>query len=360
MSDKNRHKEISLDYITLTQRKVFMGLLLIILLLLSSFYSIRVGSYHITVGKLFEILLEGKGDHVLNHVLWEIRLPRTFAALIAGAGLGLAGAIMQNLLRNPLASPFTLGVSQGAAFGAASAIILLGAGQTYRVGNEAVTINSPYMVVIFAFLGSLVAVFSILLLSVLRGISPESLILAGVALSSFFGAATMLLQYFASDMQIAATVFWTFGDLGKAGWNDNLLMLIVLVPSFVYFFYRSWSYNALEWGDEVAKSLGVNIKVLRILGMVISSLVASVMIAFLGIIGFIGLISPHVVRLIVGNDHRFLIPYSALFGGFLLLLSDILARKVMAPVILPVGILTSFAGAPLFIYLLIKRRRIIE
>jgi iron complex transport system permease protein len=352
MLDKN----ISQEYRVFIQSKVVIGLLLLTLVVLFGVYSINVGSYPISPGKLLTLLMERETDDIFHHIFWSIRLPRTFAAIIAGAGLGLAGVIMQNILRNPLASPFTLGVSQGAAFGAAFAIIVLGGGQLHQVGNEAITFYSPYLIVIFAFLGSLVTVFSILLLSVRRDITPESLILAGVALSSFFGAATMLLQYFASDMQIAATIFWTFGDLGKARWNDISLMVVALILSFTYFFWNSWCYNALQWGEETAEGLGVDVKRLRLLGMVISSFVASVAIAFLGIIGFIGLVSPHIMRIFVGNDYRFLIPYSAILGGLLLLLSDILARTIMAPVVLPVGILTSFSGAPFFLYLLIKRR----
>ncbi len=164
----------------------------------------------------------------------------------------------------------------------------------------------------------------------------------------------MFLQYFASDMQVAATVFWTFGDLGKAGWRENAIMLVAFLFAFVYFVAVRWRFNALQWGDEVAQSLGVRVKRLRIIGMVLSALSVAVITAFLGIIGFIGLIAPHMARFLVGSDHRFLIPCSAILGALLLLLSDIVARMLMPPIILPVGIITSFLGAPLFLYLLIK------
>ena len=197
----------------------------------------------------------------------------------------------------------------------------------------------------------------ILLLASLKGVSTEAVILAGVALSAFFGAATMLLQYFADDIQVAASVFWTFGDLGKAGWTENILIGITVVLAFAFFLVGRWEQNALLWGDEVAASLGIRVRNLRITAMLFSALTVAVTTAFLGIIGFIGLMAPHLARLFVGNDYRYLLISSALTGALLLLISDIIARSLIPPVILPVGIITSFAGAPLFLYLLTRRRK---
>lgn len=341
-------------YLKLIRGKVLLGGVLASLLLIFAFISISTGSFNLSLKEVFYALIS-KREH--SFIVWNIRVTRTLGAILAGASLGVAGAVMQNVLKNPLASPFTLGVSHGAAFGAAFAIIILGAGQTHTLGTEAVTVFRPYYVGLSAFLGALLTVILILLLSFLRRVTPEGIILAGVALSSLFGAATMFLQYFASDIQVAATVFWTFGDLGKAGWTENKIMLLAFIPCFLFFLLNRWNYNAMLWGDEVAKSLGVNIKFLRISSMFLSALVVSVCTAFLGIIGFVGLISPHLVRFFVGSDYRFLIPYSALLGAALLLVSDLIARTIMAPIILPVGIITSFAGAPLFFYLLIRKRR---
>ncbi|MFQ3574453.1 MAG: iron ABC transporter permease [Thermodesulfovibrionales bacterium] len=356
MSDRVMESS-ALEYERSLKKRSLAGLFLIGFLILLTIYSLQVGSYSLTYYDLFKALI-GEGSDTLRHVLWDIRLPRMIAAVIAGAGLGVAGAVMQNVLRNPLASPFTIGVSQGAAFGAAFAIIFFGAGQTHMSGTEGVTVYSPYIIVLCAFCGSLISVTFILLLSALREVTPEALILAGVALSAFFGALTMFIQYFASDIQVAATVFWTFGDIGKAGWRENGLILAVLLVVMTYFISNSWNYNVLQWGDESAKGLGVSVKSMRIGGMLMSSLIVSVITAFLGIIGFIGLIAPHIIRLIIGNDYRFLIPYSAIFGGFLLLFSDVLARTLLSPVVIPVGIITSFMGAPMFIYILIKGKRV--
>lgn len=342
------HRAVALKWM------VAAGLLL--LLACAAVFSMTVGSLPLTMTDIVTGLL-AEADTRHGHVIWQIRLPRMLTSVVAGAGLALAGVVMQNILRNPLASPFTIGVSQGAGFGAAFAIIFLKAGSAHLAGNQAVTLHSPDLVVLFAFAGAMLSVSFILALSLLRRITPEAVILAGVALSAFFGAATMFLQYFASDMQVAATVFWTFGDLGKAGWRENMIMLGALLVAFGYFFAVRWRFNALQWGDEVAQSLGVRVKWLRITGMVLGSLCVAVITAFLGIIGFIGLIAPHTARFLVGGDHRFLIPCAVVIGASLLLVSDIIARLLMPPIILPVGIITSFLGAPLFLYLLIKGRR---
>ncbi|MBN1675184.1 MAG: iron ABC transporter permease [Kiritimatiellae bacterium] len=336
------------------RRKVLLSLGLAAVLVVAAALSLGIGAYPLRLTDLIQALC-GSGDGVRRHILLNIRLPRMAAALLAGGCLGLAGAAMQSVLRNPLASPFTLGVSQGAAFGAAFAIIVLGAGRLLVTGDEPLLVQSPHVIVLAAFLGSLITVAALLVLSACRDLSPAALILAGVALSSFFGAATMLLQYFASDIQVAAAVFWTFGDLGKARWGELGFMALALAPATGYLVWRRWHFNALLWGDDTAKSLGVAVYRLRILSLVLTALIASVATAFLGIIGFVGLIAPHIMRMILGQDHRFLFPCSMLAGGLLLLVSDALARTVLAPIVLPVGILTSFAGVPLFLYLLLKR-----
>jgi len=349
---------IEATYRELVRRKRATTALLLLLLAAAALLSARTGSLPISWSAMLSALLDwGGGDGRVAHVIWRIRLPRTIAAILAGGGLALAGVVVQNVLRNPLASPFTIGVSQGAACGAAFAIIVLRAGEAHRAGTEGVTVNSPHLVVASAFAGALLAVTFILVLASLRHVTSEAVILAGVALSAFFGATTMLLQYFADDIQVAATVFWTFGDLGKASWPEDAAMAVVCACALAWFVAGRLNHNALLWGDDVAQSLGVRVRRLRITAMVLSALTVAVITSFLGIIGFVGLMAPHLMRLVVGNDHRFLIPASVLSGAILLLASDIVARTVMAPVILPVGIITSFAGAPLFLYLLVKRRR---
>ncbi len=324
--------------------------LLSLVLLTAALGSLTIGAYPIALRDLWD-LVPGDGEASLRYVLLHIRLPRTLAALLAGMALGVAGVAMQNVLRNPLASPFTLGVSQGAAFGAAFAIIVLG----NRAADLSAASPAPHVTVLTAFVGSLVTVAFLVSLGSWRNVTPDGLILAGVALSSLFGAGTMLLQYFATDVQVSASVFWTFGDLGRSGWRELGGIALVVLPVTAWFSRCRWSFNAMPWGDDSAVSLGVNAAGLRLSTLVLAALVSAVVTAFLGVIGFVGLVAPHVMRMLLGEDHRFLLPGAALGGGLLLLLADMLARTVMAPMVLPVGILTAFAGAPLFLYLLARR-----
>lgn len=284
-------------------------------------------------------------------------MPRVLAAIIGGAGLSTAGCVMQNNLRNPLASPSTLGISNSAAFGANLAIIVFGAGRVGSTSLDAVAINNPYVVTTSAFIWAMVSAMVILMLARFRGFTPEAMVLSGVAISSVFSAGTMLIQYFAQDVQVAAAVFWTFGDLGRAVGNEVIIMTVVIGLSIIYFLFRRWDYNAIDSGEENAKSLGVHVENIRLGGMFVSSLITAVVVSFLGIIGFIGLVPPQIMRRIIGGDHRYLIPASALAGALLLLVSDTLARTVISPVVLPVGAITSFFGAPLFLYLLARGYR---
>ncbi len=344
-------------YKNILKKRILLLSALMSLLVIFSILSLKTGSFSISNIDIFKILSGQKTDEIISNILLNIRIPRLISAIIAGAGLSLAGVVMQSLLRNPLASPFTLGISHGAVFGATFAIIFFGAGQMFSTG-EGVLLKggSSYLVVISAFIGSLFAVSLIMLLSLIKNAKPEAIVLGGVALNAFFGAATMLLQYFANDLQVSAALFWTFGDLGKARWNEIWIISAVFLGCFIYFFYNSWNYNAAQWGHEWAKGLGTEIKKIIPIGMLFSCLITAVITAFVGIIGFVGLIAPHIARYIIGNNHRFLIPCSVIVGACLLVLCDILARTILQPVIIPVGIITSFAGAPFFFYLLIKKR----
>jgi len=323
-------------------KKIFLGITLILSLFLLSLLALAMGDYSLSVNDVITTLLGG-GNRYQQLVIWNIRLPRILAAVVAGASLSMAGAVMQCVLRNPLASPFTMGVSHGAMFGACLAIVVFG-----------LETGGPYLITFSAFLGALVCIIAVLTLAKIKNLTPEAMVLSGVALSSLFTAGTMLIQYFSDELELAAMVYWTFGDLGRASWNDIFIMFLILFISSIYFLWKRWDYNALEAGEEVAKSLGVDIEGTRLLSMLLSSLLTAVNVAFLGIIGFIGLISPHIVRILVGGDYRFLIPLSSLFGSVLLLSADILSRILIAPVILPVGILTSFLGTPMFLYLLLR------
>jgi iron complex transport system permease protein len=347
--------EILREYEEFTDRKVLFGGLSAAALLALFLYAIAAGPVHIPVLDVIAILAGG-GSGTHRTIIWQIRLPQALAAVVAGAGLSVAGAAMQNVLRNPLGSPFTLGISQAAAFGAAFAIVFLGVGTTARGDDYTVLINNPYVITTSAFLWSLVSTAVILALVRYKRATPETMILTGVAMGSLFTASLSLVQYFARDVEVAAIVFWTFGDVARATWSDLAVMTAATVVGSVYFVKNSWNYNALNSGDETAQSLGVNVARLRIGGMLVASLVTAFIISFVGIIGFVGLVVPHIVRKAIGGDERFLMPVSCVVGAALLLASDTVARLVIAPVVLPVGILTSFVGAPMFIYLVVRGR----
>ena len=349
--------KVLVEYKKSISKKVFFGAVSAAILFLVIVYSISVGSYIIPVSEVVSILFQGEVTSTAHNVIWNIRIPRILAAIIAGVGLSVAGAAMQSILRNPLGSPYTLGVSNAAAFGAAFALSALGAGEVASGAAEAaVMLDNPYTITICAFISSLIATTVILLLAKYKGATPETMILTGVALNSLFAAGITALMYFSDEMQIAAIVFWQFGDAGKAGWRELGIITILTIPSVIYFIRNSWNYNSLKSGDETAKSLGVNVDSLRITGMIVSSLLTAVIVSFIGIIGFVGLVIPHIVRRFIGGNEMYLIPYSCLTGGLLLLAADTAARTVASPIVLPVGILTSFMGAPLFIYLVIKGR----
>jgi iron complex transport system permease protein len=334
-------------------KKYLVLLGLVVLIIGVSLFALCAGSAKIPVSDVLKALF-GQSTEKSTIVTVNIRLPRILMAIVSGIGLALAGCVMQSILKNPLASASTLGVSQGAAFGAAIAITYFGGGAVMSNTAGSVTISNPVLTSVFAFSGAMIVTFVVLGLSKYRKVTPESMILAGVALSSLFSGATALIQYFSSDVQVAAIVFWAFGDLGRATIKEIGIVACVTGIGLIYFLFNRWNYNAIECGEHSAIGLGVNVSRIRLIGMTISSVMVATIVSFVGIINFIGLIAPHIMRRFVGNDYRFLLPASALMGALLLLVSDTFARLIISPVILPIGAITSFLGAPLFLYLIFK------
>ena len=345
--------EVLKQYNSHTRKKTMYLWFMFLFMVILSFTGILLGTGNITLKDLFDIH-SGTGNEINFHILVNLRLPRILAAIISGAALSVSGVVMQSILRNPLGSPFTLGISNAAAFGAAFAIIVMGTGKTYSSNSDAVLLLNPYLTTFSAFFWSLMAGLLILLVARKRGATPENMILTGIIASSLFTALTTGLQYMADDIQLSAIVFWTFGDLSRGGWKELLIQSVIIIPAMIYFFYNRWNYNAIDSGDEAALSLGTDINSLRLKGMILTSVTTAAVVSFYGIIAFVGLIVPHIVRRLTGSNERFLIPGSALTGATFLLGCDILARTIIRPMILPVGILTSLVGAPLFIFLLMK------
>ena len=319
---------------------------LLVMLAAAVLLSLRAGSYHTPVLELIKGIFGRAADSKVNLVVQNNRLPRICTAIVSGAGLGITGCVLQAVLRNPLASASTLGVSQGASFGAAFAIIVLQRGAAAGMGAVAIPVC--------AFLGSMSVALVILGLSRFRQVSPEGIVLAGVAISAMFTGGTTLMQYFADEIQLNTLVFWTFGSLGNTSWTDVGRMAAVVLCAGVYFACKRWDFNALLSGEETAVSLGIHVRRLTMFNMVLCCVTISVIVSYIGLINFIGLAAPHLVRLVVGNNHVYLLPGSAAAGALLLLLGDLAARVVISPVILPIGAITSFLGGPLFLYLLFK------
>jgi iron complex transport system permease protein len=337
------------------KHKILVLIILFVLLFLMVMVSIFVGSSGISFGEVF-LAFFGGGSETARLIVYQIRLPRVVAALVIGASLAIAGLIMQSVLRNPMASPSTLGVSNAAVFGANFAIIVLGGGILNSSQGNPIIISSPYLVTGLAFCFALVAVFLILLLSKIRGFSPEVVVLAGVASGSLFSAGTTIIQYFASSTQLSSAVFWSFGDLSRVSYSQSLIIAVVFAVCFVVFYLFRFSYNALAISDETAVSLGVKVQLVRFISLLLASLLTAVSVSFAGIIGFIGLIAPQLIKRFVGNDIRILLPASALLGALILVISDTLARVIFNGVSLPVGAITSIFGAPIFIYILLRKK----
>jgi iron complex transport system permease protein len=319
--------------------------------------ALGLGSVQIDAVELIRTLAGSGADRRAALVVWNIRLPQAITAVVAGVGLSLSGAVMQTVLKNPLGSPFTLGVSHAAAFGAALAVMFFGGGRMGSTPSDAVLLSNLPVTTVSAFACSLLATGVVILLSRSRGATPESMVLSGVALGSLFTAATLLLQYFAEDSQLAAMVFWSFGDLARTRWPEVAAMSVTVGLAAFFFLWNRWNYNALDAGAETAASLGVRVNRVRLAGLLVSSLVTSVIVAFCGVIGFIGLLGPHMTRRLLGDDHRFLLPGSALAGALILLAADTAARTALSPRTLPVSIVTSFLGAPLFLWMIVRGTR---
>ncbi|MEZ5803464.1 MAG: iron ABC transporter permease [Rhizobiaceae bacterium] len=280
-------------------------------------------------------------------VVSHLRLPRIAMAILGGAALGAAGTVMQGVTRNPLVSPYTLGISAAAAFGASLAII-------FGFGQSA---GGQWLVVASAFVFALACAVVVFGAGLQVGTSPETVILTGIALMYLFMAGTATIQFLASEEQLASVVHWTFGSLTRAGWPAVVAMAVVSLVSWPFFFRHAWSLNAIaSGGDDFARSLGVPVERVRFVLCIVAVLLTSTVISFTGVIGFVGLVAPHMARMMIGTDHRLLLPFSAIVGAWLLLAADAAGRLLFAPTVLPVGITVAYLGVPVFLHLVMRSR----
>ncbi|MBE9571649.1 MAG: iron ABC transporter permease [Proteobacteria bacterium] len=336
-------EDICERYRGFSARKLSFMILLAVVLFGMALIALSQGASSVGFKDLFTALFKDSG--LAHAIVWKLRLPRIVMAVLVGCGLALAGTVFQAILRNPLASPYTLGIASSAGFGAVMAIVF-GAG-----------IYNEYLIAGNAFFFALLSSFLILGIAKLKGFTTETMILAGIAIMFLFSSLSSLFQYIGTMEEVHEIVFWFFGSLSKVGWKEiGLASIMILFPIPVLLKW-SWDFNLLAAGDESAKALGVNVTRIRMVGLVLASLITAGAICFTGVIGFIGLVSPHITRMVIGGDHRFLLPASALAGAVLVLTADTLGRTLWPPQVIPVGIVTSFIGVPFFFYLLMKRTR---
>ncbi|WP_337249385.1 iron ABC transporter permease [Rhodovulum sulfidophilum] len=336
-------------YLRLTRRRLTLltgiGLLTVICFLID----LSIGQAHYSSLEVLSALWDTDAPLSVRVILWDIRLPVALAALVVGASLAVAGVQMQTVLGNPLASPFTLGLSAAASFGAALGLIL----GVSLLPASAVAFAVP----VNAFLISMGAALFIHRLSQKRGITTEMIVLLGTTLVFTFTALLQALQYVAPDQALSAVVFWTMGSLSRANWLKLGIMSITLALVSLAFAKQAWALTALRLGESRATSLGVPVARLRLRGILLGSLLASVCVSFVGTIGFVGLVAPHIARMLVGEDQRFLLPTSALCGALMLSAASVLSKSLIAGQTLPIGIVTSLVGVPLFFTLIMRAKR---
>lgn len=341
----------------INRKNTAVTVILLLAVILLAVGCLFVGSSNMTLEECLAALTKN-GTAAHNRIIWNIRIPRVLAAMIAGAGLSIAGLIMQTCLNNPMASPSVLGVSNAAVFGANLSIIAF-AGGFLSTGNNLSNYTvgaNPYATSVMAFIFATLSILLILGLCTLRSFSPNVVVLSGMAISAVWTAATTILQYYATDVGLSAAVVWSFGDLGRATYRTDAIMAAVVLIGLICFWLMSWKYNALLSGEAAARTMGIRVDALRFVSMLLASLITAVCVSFLGVIGFVGIICPHTVKKLLGQDHRVSIPVSALSGALLLILADTLSRSIGSGSALPVGAITSLLGAPFFLAIIFSRK----
>lgn len=324
-------------------------------LALSIPWAITLGTADIAVGDVVEVIrsaitgrtARGVSDGTVN-IVWELRLPRVILATVVGAGLAVVGVLMQALVRNPLADPYLLGVSSGASVGAAAVILFNAFGARTLLGAQAISVAG--------FAGASMAMIIVYLLArSTGGLSSHRMVLGGVAASYVFSAITSLLIFLGTPQAAGSVLFWMLGGLGRAAWGTLAIPVVLCIATFGYALMRSPWLNALALGDELATSVGVPLARFRRELFAACALLTGVLVALSGAIGFVGLILPHVARLLVGADHRRVLTVAAPLGATFVIWCDVLARTVVAPQVLPVGLITAMVGGPAFVVLLLRR-----
>ncbi len=337
------------NYADRVKSKYWILLGLSIALILTVTIDISVGPGKFPLSVVLETLLD-KASHgiQLEVIIWDYRLPIALTALIVGAMLGMAGALMQTILNNPLAEPFTLGVSSAASFGAAIAIVM-GAAVFPAAKDVIITIN--------AFVFSFSTCVVLLILTRIKGVGTQTMVLFGIAIFFTFNALLSMLEYNASESQLQRIIFWMMGSLSRASWEKIGLGALLLALVLPFCLSRTWKLTSLRLGDESALSMGIDVNRLRVEILICISLLAATAVSFVGTVGFVGLVGPHIARLLVGEDQRFFLPLSAIIGALVLSITSIVSKSITPGIIYPIGIITALIGVPVFLSIILSARK---
>ena len=339
---------MSNEYSSFTRKRTIILIIALLIMAGAFFFNLFTGSSGTSPAKMFATIFNpGAADVRVRAIVWDMRMPISIMGVLTGAALGVAGAVMQTILNNPLASPYTLGVSAGAGVGA-SLVMVLGGGSLVILGR--------FLVPAAAFVFALAACFSIYIISRAKNFTPSVMVLAGIGMVFFFQAFQSFLQYMASQETLQNITFWTFGSLTKADWVNIPILAIVFGIVFIIFMVNAWKLTAMRLGDNRAKSMGVNVDKLRKRMFVLISILTATAVAFVGTIGFIGIVGPHIARMIVGEDQRFFMPMSCVCGAIILSLASGVSKILVPGAIFPIGIITSLIGVPFYLLLLLRKK----
>ena len=336
------------DYKKHSYRRIIFILIGLLICAVSFITDVIVGPASLTLRDVWLAMMQSpEVSKNADVIIWSIRLPTAVMALLVGASLGIAGAGMQTILDNPLSSPYTLGISAGAGFGA-SLVVVIGLSSLEFLGEFMV----PFGAFVFAGLTS----FFIYSINKIKNFSAETMILAGIGMMFLFQALQSLMQYMATPEALQNIVFWTMGSLTKANWLSISIVLVALLVMLPLMMRESWRLTALKLGDEKASGLGVNVENLRVKIFLFISIITAVAVSFVGTIGFIGIVGPHIARMLVGEDQRYFLPLSAVCGMVILSLASIASKMLIPGAMFPIGIVTAIIGVPFFFSLVLTRK----
>lgn len=343
------HSGVATNYFHVNRRRAVLCLFLLVLLVLAVMADIAIGPARYNLAEIVQgIFRPESADNQLRVIIWTIRMPATLMGVCCGMALAVAGLQMQTILNNALASPFTLGISAGASFGAALGLAF---------GFGFIPIIGAYFIAFNAFVGAVLTALIVFMVSMRHNGTVQTIILLGIALVFAFNTALALVQFFARQEAVSAIVFWTMGSLGKATWEKVAITSTTIIIIMPLLLRQRWKLTALRLGEAQAAAFGIKVGSLRLRVMLLVALLTAIPVAFVGTIGFVGLVGPHIARMMVGEDQRLLLPASALVGALIMVAGSILAKVVMPGVVLPIGIVTSAIGLPVFFYFILYSKR---